>query len=110
MEGVPLAAGNVRQLQNTISRAVSHTRDRIISESFIDAQSGSGDEIENIAEMIDKSDGFPNLKDAVGDLERQVILKALKETKGNLTEAAQLIGLTRRELQGRMEKYEIVQE
>jgi DNA-binding NtrC family response regulator len=103
--------GNVRQLQNAINRAVSMTRDRIISEAFIDDAGGKG--LEAVVESAiggPSGGGLPNLKDAVGELENKVIQKALKETKGNLSEAAQLIGLTRRELQGRMEKYEIVQD
>ncbi len=95
--------GNVRELQNTIFRAVSLTRDRIISESHL------GDSASRPAEPITASPrgALPNLKDAVTELERAVIEKALRESSGNLSQAAQMIGLTRRELQGRIEKYEI---
>ncbi len=44
---------------------------------------------------------------SIDDLERELIKKALGQTGGNVSKAARLIGLTRRTLQYRMEKWGI---
>ncbi len=104
--------GNVRQLQNTIRRAVSLTRDRIITDPFLDEQNSKAANSKPSAiqgqpgiELESPGGNLPDLKEAVSRLESNVITDALHEADGNLTKAAQLIGLTRRELEGRMEKY-----
>ena len=44
---------------------------------------------------------------SIDDLERELFKKALGQTSGNVSKAARLIGLTRRTLQYRMEKWGI---
>jgi transcriptional regulator with GAF, ATPase, and Fis domain len=52
------------------------------------------------AELV--TDGF-----SVEDFERKLLAAALEKTDGNQSRAAELLGLTRRTLQYRMEKYNI---
>jgi len=41
------------------------------------------------------------------DMEKQLIMKALQKYHGNITEAAQELGLTRASLYRRLEKYQL---
>ena len=43
-------------------------------------------------------------------VERQLIIEALAETKGNQVQAARLLGITRATLRKRVEKFDIKQE
>src|SRR5262249_56563728 len=52
--------------------------------------------------------GVPEIPDeglSLESLERELILKALEKAKGNKSQAARLLGLTRRTLYSRMEKH-----
>jgi two-component system response regulator HydG len=86
--------GNVRELENAIERAVVLAK---------------GDEIKawDLTEEINSSQGFKSignvngcerLSKATRDFERQHILKALEETKGNKGLAAKLLGVSRKTL------------
>ncbi len=47
------------------------------------------------------------LERCVSDCEKTVIIHALRKTKGNTSEAAQILGTTKRVLAGKIHKYEI---
>jgi two-component system NtrC family response regulator len=91
--------GNVRELEHILERA------------FIIA---GADPV--TVEHLDLSDrrpktstyGVPDIPDeglSLETLERELILKALEKAKGNKSQAARLLGLTRRTLYSRMEKH-----
>jgi DNA-binding NtrC family response regulator len=94
--------GNVRELENAIERAVVL---------------GSGDEVrpEHLPAHMKghtrtNDDLIARLFDtelSLDDLERELIQKALDRTSWNQSKAARLLGLTRRTLQYRVEKYNI---
>jgi two-component system response regulator HydG len=94
--------GNVRELENVIERAVVLGRgDLILPEHFpavIAAREAPDEDI--VARVLET--GI-----SIDDLERELIKKALAQTSGNVSKAARLIGLTRRTLQYRMEKWGI---
>ena len=48
-----------------------------------------------------------SLDDAMAEIERRKIQDALDQCAGNQTRAAQVLGITRRALVGRMEKYNL---
>jgi DNA-binding NtrC family response regulator len=91
--------GNVRELENVIERAVILAR---------------GEEI-SCRELPLRSEGAvmplqPAAVNALGDctleeLERAMVERALKEHKGNVSRAAQALGLSRAALYRRMEKF-----
>jgi DNA-binding NtrC family response regulator len=81
--------GNIRELQHTIERAV------IMSANGLDFSMLGGvkkPEIENEKLNLD-------------DLEKNTILKALEKYKGNISQAAKALGLTRAALYRRLEKH-----
>jgi transcriptional regulator of acetoin/glycerol metabolism len=88
--------GNVRELQHCMERAVILSESiELMPQDFFFAQTGAGDE-----EFI-----FDSYNLEV--VEKTVIGKALKKYRGNVTQAADELGLTRGSLYRRMEKYGI---
>jgi len=88
--------GNVRELQHAIERAViMGESDYLDPDDFIlSAQSAKVAEVEIDTFNLD-------------DIEKKVIQQVLKKYQGNITLAAQDLGLTRTSLYRRMEKYEL---
>ena len=86
--------GNVRELQHAIERAVIMAEGDMLSpEDFIlSSQTRKGGELEF---------GSYDLE----EIEKTVIQKVLKQYQGNITQAAQELGLTRTSLYRRMEKH-----
>ncbi len=81
--------GNVRELQNVIERAVVLTRRNAIS----------GEEL--LLENVPRP--FPTLE----ELEKEHIKKALSITNGNISKAAELLGIHRNTLREKIRKYNI---
>lgn len=86
--------GNVRELQHSIERAVIMTEsEHLTPDDFMLTPTGkSGSDFEFNSYNLD-------------DIEKQVIEKVLKQAQGNITQAAQDLGLTRTSLYRRMEKH-----
>lgn len=88
--------GNVRELQHTIERCVILSEGNVIQPAeFLFSEREKND---NIASMI--FDTF-NLE----EVEKMIIRKVLSTNSGNITKAAEELGLTRASLYRRMEKY-----
>ena len=90
--------GNVRELENRIRRAV------ILAEnSFLTPLELGFAKEEKESLNLNKL----SLKDARQNLEIKLINKALEKTKGNISLAAKLLGITRPTLYDLMKKYNI---
>ena len=93
--------GNVRELENIIERAVVITRSSTLTKKdlpFIESPADSpGEEI----------DRQKPLKEAVEELERNIIVRALAEAEHNQSKAADLIGISERMLRYKLKKYEL---
>jgi DNA-binding NtrC family response regulator len=95
--------GNVRELRTAIEHAVVLCRGEKISARDLPASVRAG---------LQASGADPQRMLARNDLtvreaEKQLILRALKETKGNRTLAAQKIGISRRTLHRKLHTYQI---
>jgi Nif-specific regulatory protein len=94
---------NVRQLQNEIKRLVACAQRRVIaeddlSEGFVQVpQAVSGPAPRKAA----------SLKDAIEDLERQLIAEALRSTGNNQQQAAKALGLSRQGLVNKVRRYHL---
>ena len=86
--------GNVRELQHAIERAVIMSDGDMLSQDdfILSAQGKKGSDFEFDSYNLD-------------EIEKQVIQKVLKQYQGNITQAAQDLGLTRTSLYRRMEKH-----
>jgi two-component system nitrogen regulation response regulator GlnG len=124
--------GNVRELENVIQRAVVVAKGDVIlpgdlPPEIVDpgstasstaqltgataagAESG-GSELASIARMLFRwARQDPKLK-VIPAVERELIIHALQETKGNQVHAAKLLGITRATLRKRVEKFGITRE
>lgn len=93
--------GNIRELQNIIERAVALTEGHTIEEKDIIINNG--------LEPLKKIPKASSLKDIVGEVEREVIVKALRESK-SIRAAARKVEVTHTLLINRIKKYEILDE
>ncbi len=88
--------GNVRELQHAVERAVIMAKsDTLQPHDFFFRDAGQSRE------------GIDPTTMNLDDMEKQLIMKALNKHYGNITEAAQELGLTRASLYRRLEKYNL---
>ncbi len=93
--------GNVRELENILERAVTLCADERIEPQDIQLKQGVG--FVDLPAVVDEmaADG---LEGQLEHLEREAILKALEQTRYNKTKAAELLGMTFRQLRYRVKK------
>lgn len=97
--------GNIRQLENTIERAVIMRRSDILDSNDVRLPSNS----EEITSLTIPDTGLP-LAEAIDKVEMTIINQALQNTKGNYSKAASLLGITRQNLNYKLRKYNIHKE
>lgn len=102
--------GNIRELKNTLTRASIWTLgDTITAEDIQDALFPAANVNGNDDNILNNSigNGF-SLPSIVTQVVRHYLIKALKESKGNKTEAAKLVGLSSYQtFTNWMEKYKV---
>ncbi|MBK9265582.1 MAG: sigma 54-interacting transcriptional regulator [Polyangiaceae bacterium] len=92
--------GNVRQIENEIRRAL------VLCDDMIDREHLSP-EIANVTPAVPVDLGL-NVRPRVDALEVQLVREALERTRGNQTQAAKLLGLSRFGLQKMMKRLNVV--
>ncbi len=89
--------GNVRELENFIERAVLLSTDEVIHGHHLpptlQSAESTGTELHS------------TLPEAIDDLERELILDALKSSKGNMAKAARFLGISERVMGLRVSKH-----
>ncbi len=89
--------GNVRELENAIERAV------VVCKS---SRIGVEDFTASIATAQKRPDGMPAIPGAtMADLERFAVLKTLEHTGGSTSRAAEILGISPRTIQYRLQQY-----
>ncbi len=93
--------GNVRELQNVLERAAN-----LKTGDYID-----GDEIPTFdsftQEVLVSQPTLSTYKDRMVTTEKDMILSALKDAKGNKTKASEILGISRPWLYAKMKKYQL---
>ncbi len=97
--------GNVRELENIIERIVVLTNVETISPNELPATLMTNSRVELIKQEV--LDGRISFEDAERDFEKDIILEALKKSNFVQTKAADLLGISRRILKYKMDKYGI---
>ncbi|HUX50742.1 MAG TPA: nif-specific transcriptional activator NifA [Spirochaetia bacterium] len=89
--------GNVRELENCVERAVLLSMDEVIHSHHLPPTLQSAESTNT------RLTG--TLSEAVDNLERELILDAMKSTKGNMAKAARLLGISERIMGLRVHKH-----
>jgi two-component system response regulator FlrC len=111
--------GNVRELEHTIERAVILSKDQFITPLNLFIHGISINSYNEYLTNRDKSENYELVSEAdevskpvkisagmtIADMERELILNTLKETKGNRTKAAEILGITVRTLRNKLHEY-----
>jgi DNA-binding NtrC family response regulator len=91
--------GNARELENVIERAISFANSPIIMPSDLPSY---------IAEAAPrKAPSNRNLKSALDNLERELIWSALQKSRGNISRAADELGIYRQQLQRKIKQLKL---
>ena len=94
--------GNVRELENAMERGVILMRGDYLDEESLPIPIKKWAQKEN----GDIPAGMEGLPSSLEEAEKLVILKTLDEVDGNKSEAARRLGITRKTLQSKLNKYE----
>ena len=93
--------GNIRELQNVIERSVIMSRGDLIEPDVFPSN------IRGL-QTEEKEDKLAlNVGQSLKNMEKKMIILALKETNGNRTHAAEILGISRRTLQLKLKEYGI---
>jgi two-component system response regulator PilR (NtrC family) len=110
-------AGNVRELENMLERAVAMSDGKIITIEDLGNENKSikhpatqNSEVQNTPEINPDHASTLNLSDYLEDIEKRAIVNALNKTNNNKTAAAKLLGVSFRTLRYRLSKLGLVKE
>ena len=105
--------GNVRELENVLERAINLSRSEEIQIwDLPDYVTGihSAEEMEHMHSIQNQAAAAyttPQPTGSMKDMEKTTILNALVKTAGNMKKTAEILGIGRRTLYRKIEKYEI---
>jgi two-component system response regulator HydG len=91
--------GNIRELENSMERAVIMARDEVIVPADLPLQIQMLSREEGITEF-----GIPS-GISLDEMERALIVKTLEDAGGNRTRTAEILGINRRTLQNKLKQY-----
>ena len=105
--------GNIRELENVIERCVLFTDGPVIRDEHLPPELREDHDLagrSSAVAMLEQSQTTPEaglkdvVKEATARLEREMIVRALEETEGNVTHAAKLLKISRKSLQTKMKE------
>jgi two-component system response regulator AtoC len=100
--------GNVRQLENVVARMVAMGRGVELGPEALDGAVPAAPAPRPAREpAAGGADGAPSLREQLDALERSVIARTMTEVRGNQSEAARRLGISRNTLTERLRRYDI---
>ena len=97
--------GNVRELKNVIERAHVLVRGEIINDTDLDIAAE-----QSMGQALPREWLNADLPSAVAKLEKEMIVRALEQCRGNRTEAARQLKINRQLLYNKMQRYGLATE
>ncbi|MGM0378550.1 MAG: sigma-54-dependent transcriptional regulator, partial [Bacillota bacterium] len=88
--------GNIRELKNIIERLVALSDDGIITKDILFINNND-----------QNTNGYKSLKDFRSNIEKKYIKKIIVDCAGNITNAAKILGISRRQLYNKIDQYNI---
>ncbi len=98
--------GNVRELANVIERATVLAQGKVITLEHLSLPALRADTSDHTVPTADSSASLP-LRKILADVERDVILRALKQSRWNKTKAAKILQIDRRVLFDKIQEYDL---
>ena len=99
--------GNVRELENTLERAYTLCEGATISADDLQLSAASRGRASSLYSSASDEQAFGSLDDYLQGIEKEAIAKALEKTRWNKTAAAQLLGISFRQLRHRLKKLDL---
>ncbi len=102
--------GNIRELENLITRILVENRGNVVTREFVESKLGMDREVENERKVLR---GNPKVslrqlrEEFYENLERDYIEGLLERTKGNVSAAARLAGVSRKTFWNLLKKYNL---
>jgi len=97
--------GNVREMKNIVKRAVLLAEKDIIEPRHLQLTMHIDSDTMNIPDTLDTGMSFNQIMD---DVEKSLIQKALNQTNGNKSKAAEVLGINRKALYRKLEKHKLI--
>lgn len=91
--------GNVRELENTLERAII-----LMNGEYVGARE-LPDRMRDVEPDSFMSRDLPEEAFSLAEMERKIIMRALDKMKGNKTETAKVLGITRKTLHAKLNRY-----
>ena len=95
--------GNVRELENLLQRMMALAEGEVLGPELLDGLGGPGGEGEALS-LARLREQDLNLDEALEEMERRLVREALDASGGNVTRAAELLGVSFRSLRYRLKK------
>ncbi|CAD7848872.1 MAG: hypothetical protein [Olavius algarvensis Delta 4 endosymbiont] len=99
--------GNIRELQNTVERAAVMTESGEIETQHLPDNISRGYSGGLITRPSEEGGQSASIDDQIKEIERGILIEALKKTNGVQIKAAELLGINQRSLWHRVKKYGI---
>ncbi|MBI3019061.1 MAG: sigma-54-dependent Fis family transcriptional regulator [Deltaproteobacteria bacterium] len=103
--------GNIRQLENVLERMILLSEKQTLMLEDIPSEISQLTSISTptfIPENMNTQGSFKEIvKETTQKIEKNLIVKALEETHGNVTRAAKILGISRKSLQNKMKEYQL---
>jgi DNA-binding NtrC family response regulator len=99
--------GNVRELKNALERAMIFEKGRYITSSYLPFRPDRSGEATSTSSRAPGGRTDAGTTMNLEEMERELLIKALKKASGNKSQAARILGITRDTLRYKIQKWDL---